>query len=366
MSPEEQTLESLLPKRVLERLEPPDRARSEKVATRFSAADFEALERLALERGETVSAVVRKLALAAMEASAPGPDGPAERAGAPGAGAEEVVFEPPPALAWSAVETRLAEIPEELRREPSTPEAFKNAETLRAAARELRTDPKQRYDRIVGGGDSDSAKLAKLGDLLIRINDAVRTVTRWYCACMLEKCLDETTAPAECHAAYHAGCERADRAHLEFENRQWVARGARFLTLPTADYNCLGLIFGQLTGQPWALAYPDGLPGDRAQVKRLTVATLERLGFARKRRPRDCAVVLYLDKLGMQIHIGVLVNGENETVLSKWGQGATPMMVHPLRVTPYAGRTAAIEFWCPTGSMKGWCRPLKRRFGLEE
>ena len=64
---EPQTLESLVPKRILERLEPPDRARNDKVTARFTSRDFEILKRLGDERGETTTAVVRKLALAALD-----------------------------------------------------------------------------------------------------------------------------------------------------------------------------------------------------------------------------------------------------------------------------------------------------------
>ena len=61
------TLESLLPARVRERIEPPDRARNEKVTARFTDREYALLARFAGERQETVTAVVRKLALATID-----------------------------------------------------------------------------------------------------------------------------------------------------------------------------------------------------------------------------------------------------------------------------------------------------------
>ena len=59
--------EDLLPKSVRERIEPPDRARNEKVTARFTDREYELLERFASERQETVTALVRKIALATIE-----------------------------------------------------------------------------------------------------------------------------------------------------------------------------------------------------------------------------------------------------------------------------------------------------------
>lgn len=57
-------LQDLLPDRVRQRIEPPDRARNEKVTARFTDREYELLERFASEREETVTALVRKIALA--------------------------------------------------------------------------------------------------------------------------------------------------------------------------------------------------------------------------------------------------------------------------------------------------------------
>lgn len=60
-------LESLLPESVRSRIEPPDRARNEKVTARFTDKEYQLLARFAGERQETVTAVVRKIALAAID-----------------------------------------------------------------------------------------------------------------------------------------------------------------------------------------------------------------------------------------------------------------------------------------------------------
>ena len=60
-------LESLLPARVRERIEPPDRARNEKITARFTDQEYKMLARFAGERQETVTAVVRKIALATID-----------------------------------------------------------------------------------------------------------------------------------------------------------------------------------------------------------------------------------------------------------------------------------------------------------
>lgn len=67
MSNQVRKLEDLLPERVRERIEPPDRARNEKVTARFTDREYELLERFAGERQETVTAVVRKIALATID-----------------------------------------------------------------------------------------------------------------------------------------------------------------------------------------------------------------------------------------------------------------------------------------------------------
>lgn len=67
MSGQAKKLEDLLPARVRERIEPPDRARNEKVTARFTDREYEILERFAGERQETVTAVVRKIALATID-----------------------------------------------------------------------------------------------------------------------------------------------------------------------------------------------------------------------------------------------------------------------------------------------------------
>lgn len=68
-------LESLLPARVRERIEPPDRARNEKITARFTDREYDLLARFAGERQETVTAVVRKLALATINSVANGIEG---------------------------------------------------------------------------------------------------------------------------------------------------------------------------------------------------------------------------------------------------------------------------------------------------
>ncbi len=65
-------LESLLPESVRARIEPPDRARNEKITARFTDEEYELLARFAGERRETVTAVVRKLALATIDATSAG------------------------------------------------------------------------------------------------------------------------------------------------------------------------------------------------------------------------------------------------------------------------------------------------------
>ncbi len=60
-------LESLLPEGVRKRIEPPDRARNEKITARFTDQEYKLLERFAGERQETVTAVVRKIALATID-----------------------------------------------------------------------------------------------------------------------------------------------------------------------------------------------------------------------------------------------------------------------------------------------------------
>ena len=62
-------LEALLPEAIRRWLERPERAKNEKVTVRFDEAEFEVLKQLAHERGESVSALVRKLALARLDAS---------------------------------------------------------------------------------------------------------------------------------------------------------------------------------------------------------------------------------------------------------------------------------------------------------
>lgn len=73
-------LESLLPADIRARIEPPDRARNEKITARFTDQEYELLARFAGERQETVTAVVRKLALATIgEVSAGLPPGKKSR-----------------------------------------------------------------------------------------------------------------------------------------------------------------------------------------------------------------------------------------------------------------------------------------------
>ena len=60
-------LESLLPERIRRRIEPPDRARNEKITARFTDSEYRMLARFANERKETVTAVVRKIALATID-----------------------------------------------------------------------------------------------------------------------------------------------------------------------------------------------------------------------------------------------------------------------------------------------------------
>lgn len=67
MTAKRQQLGALLPERVKQRIEAPDRARNEKVTARFTDQEYRMLERLAAERQETVTAVVRKLALASID-----------------------------------------------------------------------------------------------------------------------------------------------------------------------------------------------------------------------------------------------------------------------------------------------------------
>lgn len=67
MTAKRQQLAEFLPDRVRRRIEPPDRARNEKVTARFTDQEYRLLERLAAERRETVTAVVRKLALASID-----------------------------------------------------------------------------------------------------------------------------------------------------------------------------------------------------------------------------------------------------------------------------------------------------------
>ena len=67
MSSPAKKLEDLLPDHVRERIEAPDRARNEKVTARFTDSEYEILERFATERRETVTAVVRKIALATID-----------------------------------------------------------------------------------------------------------------------------------------------------------------------------------------------------------------------------------------------------------------------------------------------------------
>ena len=59
--------EELLPAGIRERIEPPDRARNEKITARFTDQEYELLERFAGQREETVTALVRKLALATID-----------------------------------------------------------------------------------------------------------------------------------------------------------------------------------------------------------------------------------------------------------------------------------------------------------
>ena len=67
MTPNPESLVDLLPAELRDRMEPPDRARNEKATARFTAEKFRLLRRLARERQEKVSAVVRKLALATID-----------------------------------------------------------------------------------------------------------------------------------------------------------------------------------------------------------------------------------------------------------------------------------------------------------
>ncbi len=59
--------EELLPAPIRECIEPPDRARNEKITARFTDREYELLERFAGQREETVTALVRKLALATID-----------------------------------------------------------------------------------------------------------------------------------------------------------------------------------------------------------------------------------------------------------------------------------------------------------
>ena len=59
--------EELLPAGIRDRIEPPDRARNEKITARFTDQEYELLERFADQREETVTALVRKLALATID-----------------------------------------------------------------------------------------------------------------------------------------------------------------------------------------------------------------------------------------------------------------------------------------------------------
>ena len=64
--------ESYLPPRVRSKFEPPDRARNEKITARFTESEYSFLERFARQRQETVTALVRKLALASVDEVARG------------------------------------------------------------------------------------------------------------------------------------------------------------------------------------------------------------------------------------------------------------------------------------------------------
>lgn len=67
MTADRKNLESLMPESLRQRFEPPDRARNEKITARFTDDEYEFLERFATEREETVTSLVRKLALATIE-----------------------------------------------------------------------------------------------------------------------------------------------------------------------------------------------------------------------------------------------------------------------------------------------------------
>lgn len=72
----ESKLESLLPEGIRSRFEAPDRARNEKITARFTDTEYEFLERFADEREETVTSLVRKLALATIDEVSEGLDDP--------------------------------------------------------------------------------------------------------------------------------------------------------------------------------------------------------------------------------------------------------------------------------------------------
>ena len=60
------TRESLIPASLRDRLPAPDRARDKKVTARFTAEEFDILDRLSREREERVSSFVRNLVLATL------------------------------------------------------------------------------------------------------------------------------------------------------------------------------------------------------------------------------------------------------------------------------------------------------------
>lgn len=58
---------SLLPEHIRRKLEAPDRPRNDKVTARFTGDEYKLLARIARERGESVSSLVRKLVLATID-----------------------------------------------------------------------------------------------------------------------------------------------------------------------------------------------------------------------------------------------------------------------------------------------------------
>lgn len=208
--------------------------------------------------------------------------------------------------------------------------------------------------------DRRAKRLAKLaGDL----NSIVRDNSLIHCAVELERCLAKPESTAEaCHKEYLKCIRKARQQYDEFIYRAFVKEGAKIVGEATSDFNCLGMIMGALLGTDFSNALGKVDPRKKKSINKITDAVLKKKGFTFSKKPCDCGIVLYYNSKGEQIHIGVIVDATNMTVLSKWGNGKTPVWTHPVNQSPYGTR---YKIYCPPERIANWCHALKQRFGLK-